>query len=338
MKTLSGPKEASIRLTNACNARCQMCEIWKEQELSELNTSLLRQLPCSLTNISLVGGEPFLHNDLLDIINELKTYCKKSRIVISTNGILTDLIIEQVKKIIRIEAKLAIRLSLDGIAETNDNIRGVKNAYFKVIDTLKALQALGIRDLGITITIIDENISQVSNIFRLAKEKKIKFNCQIAHSAEFYYKKNNPQISQKDSLKEQLNLVISSELRSFNLQRLFKAYYYRGIWNYVNHLPRTYPCNAGKSFFYLDQKGDIYPCLFLDKPMGNLYQESFPTIWNGQLANEIREYVTGCSINCWVICTAAPAIKNKPFRAAKWVLPNKLSAHFGKNSYCETAI
>ena len=96
------PREATIRLTNACNAKCEMCEIWKEENISQFDNALLEKLPKSLKNITLSGGEPFLRNDLSEIVERVKSVCSKTRIVILTNGILTDIITEQMKKIIKI--------------------------------------------------------------------------------------------------------------------------------------------------------------------------------------------------------------------------------------------
>jgi radical SAM protein with 4Fe4S-binding SPASM domain len=309
-----------------------MCGIWEEKDIGQFDNALLNKLPDSLRTISLTGGEPFLRNDLPEIIERAKSVCSKSRIVIPTNGILTDVITEQMKKIVKIDPKIAVRVSIDGIGELHDNIRGVKNAYASVINTLKSLKELRIRDLGIIITISDINLREMGKVYEIAKEKKVKFNCQVAHSSDFYYEKDNRDIGQKDLFKKELNLIISSELKSFNLQGLFKTYYYRGLWNYVNCMPRIYPCNAGSLFFYLSPEGNVYPCIFLDKKMGNLHDDSFDTIWYSKLAQQVREYVKRCNSNCWMICTVAPAIKNNPFRAARWVFINKLKAHLGMSN------
>jgi radical SAM protein with 4Fe4S-binding SPASM domain len=310
-----------------------MCEIWKEENISQFDNALLDKLPKSLRSISISGGEPFLRDDLSEIVEIIKFVCSKSRIVIPTNGILTDVITEQMKKIIKIDPKIAIRLSIDGIGEIHDNIRGIKNAYISAITTLKSLKKLSIRDLGITLTVIDTNIREIEKVYRMTKEQKVKFNLQVAHSSDFYYRKKNSEISQKDIFKKALNVIITSELKSFNLQRLFRAYYYKGLWSYVNSLPRRYFCKAGNLFFYLNQKGDIFPCIFLNKKMGNLQNDSFSNIWNSKLAYQVRQYVRRCNLNCWTTCTVAPAIRNRPLQAARWVFINKLKAHLKRPNF-----
>lgn len=326
------PREAVIRITNACNARCKMCEIWKEESITQLDSALVDKLPKNLRSISLSGGEPFLRNDLPEIVERVKFNCNESRIVIPTNGILTDVITEQMKKIIKIDPGIAVRLSIDGIGEIHDNIRGVKNAYLNVISTLKALKELKIVDLGIMITIFDINVAEIEKVYILAKSENVKFNCQVVHGSEFYFRKKSEKLNQKELFKKQLNAVISAELKSLEPQRLFRAYYYRGLWDYVNSLSRSYSCSAGNLFFYLNQEGNIYPCVFSNEKMGNLQNEEFGTIWGSRLACKVREQMKKCNSNCWSICNVAPGIKYNPLPAVRWVFINKLKAHLGRVS------
>lgn len=80
-------REITISLTNICNVRCTMCGIWKSQDPQEFNGELLSKLPQNfktITNVSLPGGEPFLHKDIPGIIKKIKNICPYARIVIST--------------------------------------------------------------------------------------------------------------------------------------------------------------------------------------------------------------------------------------------------------------
>ena len=88
MKKLNG----TVIITYRCNARCTMCSRYKapSRPEEELSLAVLEKLPpMSFTNIT--GGEPFIRQDIPDIVREL--YKKSDRIVISTNGYFTDRII-----------------------------------------------------------------------------------------------------------------------------------------------------------------------------------------------------------------------------------------------------
>ena len=83
----------SIIITYRCNARCNMCDCYKDpsKPSDELTLETINKLPeMAFTNIT--GGEPFTRLDIADIVEEL--YKKTDRIVISTNGSYPDRIIE----------------------------------------------------------------------------------------------------------------------------------------------------------------------------------------------------------------------------------------------------
>lgn len=79
----------SIIVTYRCNARCNMCDVWKfpTKPAEEIGLDVIRKLP-NLFFANVTGGEPFVRQDLPDIITELRK--KAKRIVISTNGFFTD--------------------------------------------------------------------------------------------------------------------------------------------------------------------------------------------------------------------------------------------------------
>lgn len=52
-------REAVLALTYRCNSRCVMCNIWKAEEIPEVEPKYLANLPASLKNACLSGGEPF---------------------------------------------------------------------------------------------------------------------------------------------------------------------------------------------------------------------------------------------------------------------------------------
>lgn len=90
------PTDASIILTYRCPMRCVMCNIWKNptDKKEELKASDLRSLP-KLKFINLTGGEPFIREDLDEIVEEC--YKHTDRIVISTSGWFQDRVIALAK-------------------------------------------------------------------------------------------------------------------------------------------------------------------------------------------------------------------------------------------------
>lgn len=101
------------------------------------------------TNIT--GGEPFIRTDLKDIVREL--YKKSDRIVISTNGFFTDRIVDLCKEF----PNIGIRISIEGLEETNNKIRGLDDGFNRGYTTLQKLVEMGMKDVGFGMTVQDAN-------------------------------------------------------------------------------------------------------------------------------------------------------------------------------------
>ena len=84
MKKLNG----TVIVTYRCNARCNMCNRYKKPSKpeEELTIKTIKKLPpMYFTNIT--GGEPFIREDLADIVRELY---KKSDRIPQTDFLLTE--------------------------------------------------------------------------------------------------------------------------------------------------------------------------------------------------------------------------------------------------------
>jgi len=65
--------------------------------------------------------------------------------------------------------------------------------------------------------------------------------------------------------------------------------------------------------------------------MGNLNEQSFEEIWNSPRAIQVKERVSDCPKNCWMIGTASPAMKKQITKPLGWVMKQKVRSFFGKD-------
>ena len=68
--------------------------------------------------------------------------------MISTNGFFTDRIVELAKEF----PHIGIRISIEGLEQTNNEIRGLENGYQRGYQTLKKLREMGMKDVGFGMT------------------------------------------------------------------------------------------------------------------------------------------------------------------------------------------
>lgn len=322
--------EAAIITTYRCTNKCYMCNIWKypTKPEEEFKPEILNKLP-KLSFCNITGGEPFLRDDIKDIVYILKK--KAKRIVISTNGYLTERIIDITQK----NKDIGIRISIEGLPATNDELRGIKDGFDHGLRTLLELQKSGLKDIGFGITVSDKNAKDMIELYQLAKKMKLEFATAVVHNSYYFHKYDN-KISKKEKVIPFFEELIDELLKTKIIKNWFRAYFNYGLINYIKGNKRLLPCDAGIEMFFLDPWGEIRPCNgmdsdSLDNSMGNLNDKSFEEIWYGKKAQEIRKKVKRCPKNCWMIGTASPAIKKNIIKPTIWVFKNKQRALLGKD-------
>ena len=306
-----------------------MCHTWKypSKEEEEWKPPLLLKLP-ELDFVNVTGGEPFLREDIDEILTILQR--KAKRVVISTNGYLTERILHTAEKF----PKVGIRISIEGLPETNDLLRGIEHGFDRGLRTLLELQRRGIKDIGFGITISDRNARDMLELYQLAKAMRVEFATAVVHNSDYFHKHDNA-IEHKEAVIGYLRELIDDLLTSGRVKNWFRAYFNYGLINHVEGKERLLPCGAGTEMFFLDPWGEVRPCngqddLTGDMSMGNLREQSFDEIWEGNKAARVREIIQQCPKNCWMIGTASPAMKKNLLKPLIWVLHNKIRSLLGR--------
>lgn len=320
MKKLNG----TVIVTYRCNARCTMCNRYQQPSRPEEELSLetIRKLPrMYFTNIT--GGEPFLREDLKEIVRELRK--KSDRIVISTNGFFTDRIIDLCREF----PDVGIRVSIEGLEETNNAIRGLEDGFNRGVSTLRKLKELGMKDIGFGVTVQDRNAPDLIPLYRLAEELDLEFATASLHNS-FYFVQTKNIIHDRPMVAGHFEGLINELLKSNSPKKWFRAYFNHGLINYIYGGKRLLPCHMGSDTFFIDPYGDVMPCNGTKEKLvlGNLNEQSWEELWNSYKAEGVREKVCHCDRNCWMIGSVSPAMRRYIWKPALWVMIHKL--RFGK--------
>lgn len=323
------PKEATIAVTYRCNSRCTMCNIWQIDTHDELPASEYSKLPRSLRTINITGGEPFLREDLVDVVRKVHEVSPRSRIVVSTNGFLTDRIAKKMVQIMDYHHDLGIGVSIDGIGEVHDRVRGVKGAYQKALATVEAMKEIGLKDIRIATTLTDQNADQIMSLHDLSVRLSVEFSITYAHNSEiFFNKKDNEPLARNSDLESDIYSIRDKHLRTFRPKDWFRAYHIAGIVDTSLRSGSSKKCSAGSRFFFLDPHGEVFPCIVLGRSMGNIKDcGSFDELWNSKSALEARTAVGRCRADCWMVCNVRSLILSHPWRSLVWIVRNKPRAH-----------
>lgn len=309
----------TVIVTYRCNAHCNMCDCYKDptKPSEEITLDTIKKLPeMEFTNIT--GGEPFIRKDLPDIVREL--YKKTNRIVISTNGYFKDRIIELCKEF----PQVGIRISIEGLQETNDKIRGIPDGFNRGYGALKTLVEMGHKDVGFGMTVQDMNCEDLVPLYDISNELGMEFATATLHNS-FYFRKTDNKIDDKLKVAKNFEKLINELLKSSSPKKWFRAYFNHGLINYIYGQDRLLPCDMSKNAFFIDPFGDVIPCNGMAKKavMGNLVEQSWDELWNSEQADKVRCQTKNCDRQCWMIGSASPAMHKYIWVPAWWVFKHK---------------
>lgn len=314
--------EACLIVTYRCNAKCYMCNTWQSptRKSEEFSSKLVAKIPDGLKFINITGGEPFLREDLEQIVGMATE--KSDRVVISSNGYFTDKMIKLAKKF---GNSIGFRISIEGLPAANDELRGIKNGFDHGLRTLVTLHGMGIKDIGFGMTVSDRNAKDMLELYRLANAMGLEFATAVTHNS-FYFHKQDNSFKNPGLIAREFEKIAIEQLRTNKPKNWFRAYFNMGLANKVKGGTRPLPCEVGTDVFFLDPFGNVLPCNGSDKTMvmGNLHEQSFDEIWDGEKAYKVRKQVKACKKECWMIGSASPAMKKKIRVPVVWVLKNKL--------------
>jgi len=141
------PQEVSLQLTYRCNLRCTHCYQWNEQgffrdfspqrqktELDiEVVENVLRSTAAVRSKLFLWGGEPLMHTKFGEVASLLEQYPRT--VNMCTNGLLFK---RKLDDLLRIGENLNLLVSLDGLGEDHEALRG-KGTFKRTMDNIQMM-------------------------------------------------------------------------------------------------------------------------------------------------------------------------------------------------------
>jgi len=290
------PIYVEIGVTNRCNHRCVFCALdWFEKKPIDINSDVMKRAlremaECGVKSIMFAGeGEPLMHQDICEFI----TYARLQGldVAITTNGVLFDR--EKLEK--TLPSLSWVRFSVDaGTTSIHKKIHcgGLKD-FDKILKNIRDAVAIKTKDnlsvvIGVQYLLIPDNLNDLVPFVNLFKEIGVD-NVQIKPYSQHPLSNNHYSIeySQYQSIEEEIKKYETPEFqvifRSQTAQRLITK--------------RTYQECYGMPFFTLiEADGSIIPCMMFYKNQefcyGNLYDNSFESIWEGKTRQHVLHQLT----------------------------------------------
>lgn len=296
-------KNVQIEITNRCNLECLHCYANScKNSRSELTTNEIKNIikeasDLGCNDISLSGGEPLLHKNVVDVMRIVKDYGLK--LTVNTNGTLLN------EKIIKIMGHLEVDLvtvSIHGYhAKTHDFITQSHGSWSKAVESIEELIKNNI-PVGIATAITKVNMNEVPLIARSLRELDIR--------AFFTFRflpigrgKMNKDILDLSPIEHK-----SIMAKLFNFHDIKKYTYIEVpyIMGSKSNKIKIISCQAGINTCTISSNGDVLACAGLrDERIvaGNIKREDFGHIWyNSKSLNLLRSMQppSSCSHCKWV--------------------------------------
>jgi MoaA/NifB/PqqE/SkfB family radical SAM enzyme len=301
------PEALSIEVTRRCIARCVMCNIWKtpgdlrELTVTEWLTVLSSPVLSELKELDVTGGEPFLRDDLKDLflgVIDLKAsrLPRLRTIAVTTNGFLTDRVLDTVRDIVapleQAGMTLVFACGMDGVGEVHDRIRNFPGGGAKLHATIEGLARLRERHPclvpGIKTTVTRHNIDELEKISRYADEQGL-----FTIISPYILTANRYANSEKE---EQLALSPgdNEKLTCFYRSGQFRwSSYQSELVRFLETGRMEKPCSAGFNYFFVRSSGELFPCPIIDYPLGNVTQAPLDELIASPEAACFRKNVNG---------------------------------------------
>lgn len=303
------PDYVEVRVTEGCNSRCITCRAWKNSREGELSTQEMidafKQLrEIGVTSIRISGGEPLIRSDIIELIKECKRL-KFQDIYVATNGLLLKPKAEEL-----VEGGVThFGVSLDGIKETNDLIRGVPGSFERVLEGISAvkrsLKKMG-TDVPITVftTLLRQNIREVPSLLKLAEDIGVNWCFSLLDgNLDFFEGVDISELVIKD---EKVIDKTIDYLKNLWYEKPWLVYSGPDILEYArSYLKGTnrdddLPCTLGYKLISIGSRGEVYPGCYVFKPIGSIRETRLSEIVKSKdyraLAEKIyRRECSGCT-------------------------------------------
>ena len=305
------PIYMEVSPTGMCNHRCSFCGLdFMNYQKRFLDTEIFKERLSELGGLGLKSimysgeGEPFLHKEISDII----LHTKKSGIdvAITTNGVFMN---EGISEMILGSVEW-IKVSFNGgTKETYSSIHHAKSADFdKVISNLSKAVKIKMDNaykcvLGMQLLLLPENQDEVLTLAGIARDIGIDYLVIKPYS-------QHPQskTGQYKEVKYKNFTYLAEELEKVSTEK-FNVVFRANTMGKWDEKDRRYSRCLGLPFWsYIDAGGSVWGCsVYLEDKRfyyGNIYENSFQEIWEGEKRRESLQWVEReldpkkCRVNC----------------------------------------
>jgi MoaA/NifB/PqqE/SkfB family radical SAM enzyme len=284
----------NLQLLYNCNFRCRICDFWKDdyRNKGRLSAAEVEVISSKLNTIgpqiiSIGGGEPMLHPELVPIIRALGRH--HFPVMITNGSLVTEALARQLWQAGMVEISVSIDYA---DPQMHDAQRGKPGAFAQGMAALKILHATRTRPeqrVNMISVIVEDNLDEVEPLIELSRDMGITYLVTLSSHS----RGSKPSREPTNDLSHRL-LDLKRRHRNFVALRGY-------LEKFSMAVNRTDPgrCHAGHNLCNIDCRGEVSFCIDqLDKTAGNILTDEMRDLEKRLLeshrANDCRECWTSC--------------------------------------------
>lgn len=289
------PIEVQLIVTRRCNLSCGYCNEANGSSPPVPSDVLRRRIDAAhrlrSVSITMLGGEPLLHPDIVSLVSYANRQCQVS---ITTNGFLLEP--DTVRKLN--DAGLStLQLSIDGLERSSGGY--IQKSLRSLRHKLDMVCRLAAFETHATVVLCPETLLGFGRLLGELRQYPIRVSINLVHDA------NGKTVIQGIP-------YLDAWQEHFTTSQVFSRLEQQYGANLLRGNPQDWHCRAGERSLYVDEFGEVQYC----------------ASQRGRVGCDIEHYDTanahrhgsqkkGCEQGCSVFCVyRASLVDNSPLRAA----------------------
>ncbi|MCG8653694.1 MAG: radical SAM protein, partial [Pirellulales bacterium] len=285
------PTAIQFPINDICNSKCQMCNIWQQKKTHEITPDQVRQaladpLFAQMTDVGINGGEPTLRRDIAELVQALiESLPKLKTLYLITNAIREDQVTQAIGEMgARCRdggVQLDVMVSLDGIGEVHDRVRGRKGNFESAVRVLDFVQQCDlVSDHRIGCTVIKENVFDCENVLDWCQARNVyaRFRVGIPHRRLYSLDFAHPLALNVEEKFHFANFLDNLRLH-YEPSRSRQQFYLSLRNQLIYRAPRAAGCAWKSHAVTLTSRGELGFCAVESPNLGDATTESAATLY-----------------------------------------------------------
>lgn len=306
------PRVLQMPITSKCNSRCLTCNVWRDKSRVDIPVENLKQVLSDsyfskVESVGINGGEPTLHCDIDGVFESLFVLPSLKSIYLISNSINSHRLLSILE---RLKSKcsarglfLSVTISLDGIGEIHNHVRGVPNSFDKTAQTISELKNNRLKycdkfDIGCTVS--KHNVFNLAQIDEFCNNQRLDVfyhlavpNRRIFTFDDYDYSVITDEYAKLMATEFFYGKYISTKKKSKKI-----AYFIN--YNYLkNARPKRHAiCNFRNKDLTIDENLNLYYCAVASRKIGNLVETPISKLLKSTNAKSVYKDMCNNCDNC----------------------------------------